>query len=595
MRFPSVTEAGAKAGETARRFPLALAAGGIAAVAAVWAVGAVDAEALGRVRLVLAALAGIPLLFAVAMDAERRGWSSGRTWFAGVIALAVPVGFWLLSDDWSTTLLFTRFFHLAAGLHLVAATLPFLGLPGENGFWQYNRTLFLRFLLSGLYSVVLFAGLALALLALDQLFGVDIDGETYPRLFFVIAFFFNTWFFLGGAPPSVTELEAQRDYPAGLRVFTQFVLMPLVAIYLVILTAYLGRVLLTQTWPSGWIGWLVSSVAVAGTLALLLVHPLRERAGHGWINAYGRWFFVALLPSVGMLLAAIAKRVAQYGVTERRYFLLVLALYLGGIAIWYAVSGSRRIRTIPLALALVALLTLAGPWSAYAVSRRSQLGRVERALERNGMLVEGRAQAASGAVPVEDRAEISGALEYLIATHGARSIAPLVGAELAGADSTVGGRAAMDRASTVMQALGLEYVSRWETGRRRQLAFTVAADSFALAVEGYAHLLQTDFVRPQPVVVGGDTVTFRMDSTTFAVTVARNGAEVVRLDLAAVLDRLEETGGPFGEALPAASMVLEAEGEGGAARVLLQNVNGTRAPEGDRLFMVRALVLLRFR
>ena len=352
MRFPSVVEAAGRARETVIRFPLALLAGGVAAVAAWIAVGGPDSESTAVLRIILAALVGIPLLFVLVLDGERRGWSGSKRLLVSAVGLVVPVGFFLLGPDWSYILLFTRFFHLDLGLHLLVAFLPFIGVPSENGFWQYNRTLFLRFLVSALYSTVLYTGLALALAALDQLFGVNVEGKTYVRLMFVIAFVFNTWFFLGGVPRDLAALGEREEYPAGLKVFTQFVLIPLVAIYLLILTTYLGRVLLTRTWPSGWIGWLVSGVAVAGTLALLLVHPLRERKGLGWINAYGRWFFVVLLPSVGMLLAAILQRVGQYGFTERRYFLLVLALYLGGIAIFYGLTGSRRIRWIPLVLAL---------------------------------------------------------------------------------------------------------------------------------------------------------------------------------------------------------------------------------------------------
>ncbi|MGD8276458.1 MAG: DUF4153 domain-containing protein, partial [Gemmatimonadota bacterium] len=483
---------------------------------------------------------------------------------------------------------------LDLGLHLLVAFLPFIGVAGENGFWQYNRTLFLRFLVSALYSTVLYIGLSLALAALDQLFGVNVEGETYIRLMFAIAFVFNTWFFLGGVPTNLAALQEREEYPAGLRVFTQFVLIPLVAVYLLILTAYLGRVLATREWPSGWIGWLVSGVAVAGTLALLLVHPLRERKGLGWINAYGRWFYVVLLPSVGMLVAATLQRVGQYGFTERRYFLLVLALYLGGIAIFYGVTGSRRIRWIPLVLALVAFGTLAGPWGAYAVSRRSQLGRVEAALARNGMLVDGMARPASAAVSLEDRGDVSGALEYLIETHGPRSIAPLVGAELAGEPGRLSSREAVDRTVAVMDGLGLEYVSRWRAGGTRDVFFRADVDSLSVDLSDYSWLVEADLVRPWSGVLGVDTVAFRMDSTTLVVTVSRNGTPVLNLDLGAELVRIAGLGVAYASPVASADMTFEVESATAAARVVLQEIEGSRADEGRRLRRAHALILLRF-
>lgn len=594
MRFPSVTDALSRARETAIRFPLTLAAGVVAAAMAMVAVELPEPEAFRYLRAVLAALTGLPLLIAITLYTERRGWPRGRALALGLAALVVPIGFFVLSAGWTMILLFTRFFHLVAGLHLLVAFLPFLGVPGENGFWQYNRTFFLRFLISALFSVVLYAGLSLALVALDQLFGVDVEPTVYPQLMFLIAFVFNTWFFLGGVPEDLAALEDRREYPAGLRVFTQFVLIPLVAVYLLILTAYLARVLITREWPSGWIGWLVSSVAVAGTLALLLVHPLRERKEYGWINAYGRWFYVVLLPSVGMLLAAIAQRVGQYGFTERRYFLLVLALYLGGIALYFGITGSRRIRMIPLLLALVAFVTLVGPWSAYNVSRHSQLDRVEAAFSRNEMLANGIARPATADVPLADRGEISGALEYLISTHGPRSIEPLVGAELARGSGELEGRGAVDHAVDVMESLGLEYVSRWQVGGSQRIYFTSRIDSTALAIDGYERLLQVDLTEPDTLVLAPDTFAFRMDSASLVVTVSRNGQAILLLDLAAQIDRLSGEGSPFGSPVPADRMVFDVEGDGASARVVLQHVAGTRDDDGDRLGVARAMLLLRF-
>src|ERR1041385_2447756 len=255
---------------------------------------------------------------------------------------------------------------------------------------------------------------------------MKVPGETYFKLWAIMAFGFHPWFFLAGVPRSFAALDTLDDYPAGLKVFTQFVLMPLVAVYLVILTAYLGKIIITRTWPGGWIGYLVSSVSTVGVLALLLVHPIRERADSRWVNWYGRWWLVAFLRSLAMLLMAIGKRLEQYGVTEPRYFLLVLALWMLGLSLYYGVTASRNIKLIPLTLAAVAVLASAGPWGAYAISRRSQVGRFDRILRKNGM---GRAgdpgRAPGGAVSFEDRSEMSAILRYLSETRGAATVAAL--------------------------------------------------------------------------------------------------------------------------------------------------------------------------
>ncbi len=127
-----------------------------------------------------------------------------------------------------------------------------------------------------------------------------------------------------------------------------------------------------------------------GVLALLLVHPIRDRADSQWVNAYGRWFSVALLAPLIMLLMAVGKRVDQYGVTEPRYFLLVLGLWGLGVALAYAFTASRNIKVIPMTLAGLTLLTAFGPWGAYQVSRRSQLHRLDRIAAAAGRPARGR-------------------------------------------------------------------------------------------------------------------------------------------------------------------------------------------------------------
>src|SRR5206468_2806846 len=121
-------------------------------------------------------------------------------------------------------------------------------------------------------------------------------------------------------------------------------------------------------WPSGWIGWLVASVSVTGLLGFLLVHPLRSDPNEGWIRTYARWLFVGLIPAALMLLVAFWKRIVPYGLTEPRVMGLVLGFWLLGIACLFTARPSSSIRSIPVSLALLLLITLYGPVSLTSVS-----------------------------------------------------------------------------------------------------------------------------------------------------------------------------------------------------------------------------------
>ncbi|TGE15441.1 DUF4153 domain-containing protein [Hymenobacter elongatus] len=139
-----------------------------------------------------------------------------------------------------------------------------------------------------------------------------------------------------------------------------------------ILYAYMGRILVQWELPKGWVSFLILAFSVAGIFALLLIHPIREAAENTWIRTFARWFYRALFPLLGLLAVAIYTRVQQYGITEERYSVLVLAAWLALIATYFLLRQGRGIIWIPASLAVVALLSVVGPWSAFAVAQRSQ-------------------------------------------------------------------------------------------------------------------------------------------------------------------------------------------------------------------------------
>lgn len=409
MRIASLIRA---ASATAARFPASLLAAGTATTASILLINDIGPKS-DLWHLLAVAVLGLSLATAAHLVGERLGgtarWALPALIILGLGALAA------VGRSMPDRLFATRWLALLLLGHLAAAIVPWQPRSDTPAFWQYNRRLLERILLATLYAVTLFLGLAVALAAVDNLLGIDIPSDAYPQLLAVLALLFHPWFTLHGVPATAesSTLATQNDYPTGLKLFAQYVLVPLVTLYLIILTLYLARILVTQSWPSGWIGYLVSSVSVIGTLALLLVHPLRDRAEERWIGAYARWYFLALLPALVMLLLAIGKRIGQYGITEPRYALLVLAGWMTGVALYFGITRSRRIALIPVSLAAVTLLALIGPWSMTAMSRRSQTARLAAILERSPLPAP-----AGQPLAEEDRREVVAILTYLEQVHG---------------------------------------------------------------------------------------------------------------------------------------------------------------------------------
>jgi hypothetical protein len=529
MRFPSIAALYERARTVLLRFPWPLVTGAIAATAAIIGTNAGHETEELWVRLCLVALLGIPLTFGTAMLAERRRWS-GMV-HTGVVVAGILVLYWFF---WTwpgpeQKHLLLRYLQLSAALHLSVAFLPWWGGGEGPGFWQYNRRLFEGFLRAVLFSAVLFLGLAIALGALDKLFGVDVEGETYARLWFIIAFVVNTWIFLAGVPDTLEELEESESYPRALKVFTQYILTPLVAIYLVILTAYLVKVLVTGTWPNGWIGYLVSSVGAGGILGFLLVHPLRLRQDEGWIRTYSRWLFIGLIPAAAMFLMALWKRVGPYGLTELRFLGLLLGAWLLGIALLYSVRRETGIRIIPVSLAFILLFTAFGPLGSTAMSVRSQANRIREISEAGNLRMTGEAVGEQPILGDTAVREMSEALRFLLERNALGTVRELFG-QRAGqlADFNPDRADLVDSvANLVMTSLGQSYVNRYHYNPADYFAFERQPNGNALAISGYDYVVPLNGIDSTTVVVAGDTLKVISDLTRLRQVYLRRGPDTL--------------------------------------------------------------------
>lgn len=583
MRFPSLDLLAARALAVLRRFPWTLAAGAAAAAFGILATSTHGPAEDAWGRAVFVAVLGLPATIALTLTAESHRWSRGVRLLLPPLALAALALFWRGWPGLDVKYEALRYAQLAAVLHLAVAFLPFVGtaLAGAAGaqlaFWQYNRRIFLGFLRAGVFSAVLFVGVAIALGALDHLFGVEVPNETYVRIWFVVAFLGNTWIFLAAVPEDLAALADDRDYPRALKVFAQYILTPLAFTYLLILLAYLVKLVLGAEWPSGWIGWLVTSVAVTGLLGFLLVHPLRSDPEEGWIRTYARWLFVGLIPAAIMLLVAFWKRILPYGLTEPRVLGVVLGLWLLGIAILFTVRPATGIRIVPVTLAALLALTLWGPLSLTRISLASQRDRLRATLAAH------------------DAREASAALRFLVEHRAAKEIATATGRATPpvawrSARRTWGATDSLARA--IMAQAGGTYVAEYPRGEREDGFYIAAEPRTPVPVAGFAWVVEASSHDTTARAAGADTVRAAFD-TTRGVARIRAGRDTFAFDLRALAARLPFDSLTFRSTLPAERLTLDTTAAGGRrARLRLEQLSGSRAHGAPRVTGWAGMVLL---
>ena len=527
MRWVSLEAARDSAADALKRFPLPLLSAWAAAALSDWQV-LDEGKHPQLLAATWAATLGIPLFFALTLFSERfnpRQSAPAQTPRRLIEAIAL-LGLVLLAvlwPHWTEAIQIRRYVQLSLLTHALVAFLPYLGVREPNGFWQYNRTLLMRLIVASIFSSVLLGGLEGAIAALKPLFGVNVSPKVFFLLTSSVYFIFHPWFFLAGIPRDLSTLEQRTDYPTGIKVFAQFILVPLVAIYQALLTAYLVKVIFTQQWPKGLIGWLVSSEAIFGILAILLIHPVRQREENRWVRTFARGFYIALVPSIVMLAFSIGKRVGQYGVTEDRYFVMVLTGWLAVISAYFILKRDGDIRTIPITLAALALLTFGGPWGAYAISSGSQLARLTKLLETSGVLAHGKIKPATHTPPLATEKDLSSVLDYLLDTHGTHAVAKVMGATAFAADSGIVDPHQSRRwggTQRIMNRIGLQYVSQWETTASKMLNYSTMYQTVrqADALAGFGYHVHVD---------GAPHLTFRADSVVCQLDLDEKGRRLI--------------------------------------------------------------------
>lgn len=358
----------------------------------------------------------VPFLFALKNLSERRKHSMLTTYLIQVVGIGLLLIYYFQHPNLEKEQDRIFYFVLNICLHLFASFSPFLVKGERNGFWQYNQHLFLRMVVSLFYTAIILIGIALALVAISELFDIHIRENWYFNTWTFLMGFLNTWIFLAGIPANFESLEKEETYPSLLNILIQYILLPLVILYVGILYTYAGKIALSGTLPKGWISYLIVSFSIAGILALLLAYPIARKEKSKWVYWFSKSYFIALIPLLILLFIAIGKRIAAYGVTEERYYVILLAGWLTYITAFSILTSFKKIKTIPVTLCLLGILSLVGPWSSFNISTQHQLHLLKNLLAKNKLLINGKIHPADSlnTISIKDKRRMSSIIEYLI-------------------------------------------------------------------------------------------------------------------------------------------------------------------------------------
>lgn len=493
----------------------------------------------GMDKLMMALWAIVPWLIAVrlwqAPDAPNR--TREHAYSIGLLIFSLSVA-WLAGNFLRAgALLF-----LSGLFAMLVAPYFGRGRAARAPYCQFQLGLVTSTLFAFLSALILCLGLSAILASLEYLFGVPIPTKLYTDIWTIGMVLLGPIWFMGNLGSAPTAADA--PYPRWAHFILTYLLAPMVFVYMAILYAYAVKIALAGDLPKNQLGLMASLFGLVGVATHYLSQPLL--ADGRSLRLLSRIFYPALVLPLGLLWLAIGTRVADYGITEDRYALMLIALWLSVVTALHLLRRANMALWTPAIAAIMMLLASFGPWGVEGASIRSQRAELESLLRDHGILQDGRVTPARDpeAIPMQDRARIADIVRYFTRSNRQAGLNGL-------ATPAVNNQYHTDPMK-VMAQWNIPYANGARGSDNGQLYFTRlnAQDGtpMLLSIAGYdlaSELLHFNFfskTAPEPILLTAEGHTVQVSTDRQQITV-QQGGESVTFDLLPLVRHLADTVG----------------------------------------------------
>lgn len=337
--------------------------------------------------------------------------------------------------------------------------------------------------------------------------------------------------------------------------------MPLLTAYTIILYIYFGKIILTKQWPVGIVSHLVLWYSVIVTIVLFFITPIKDE--NPWQNKFLKFSPKIILPLLLMLFISIGIRINAYGITERRYFVVILGLWLFFIMFYLSFFKKQRNIIIPLTLSIVAIISVFGPLSSYSISMLSQNNRLEKILIKDNMIKNGKLQSSSD-ISKEDKAKVSSILDYFNRNHSLKDVKYLP---------------PNFKLDDMNNVFGFSFVTPNYDFPQEYFNFTRDQSEKTLDIKGYDYLFDTRTLN-SGANTSNSPLTASYNYETAVIKIIYKENEVYNKNLNSFVKNLTDKHGVFSNknSLPSEEMTLIEENEKIKVKFVFLNISGNKNP-----------------
>lgn len=574
--------------ETVRRFPLAMV---IAVAGTICSISLIQNDLASDLlaRVVWTLVLGFPLIIGIELAIEKYKVGMGVALLLHIAAALFLVVYFLLLPEEINNLAdiyLIRALLWAGSFLLLMTFIPLLHRGGTNDeFWHYNMGLLSALLFTVALCTLLVIGIFIGVGTIEVLFQPNFDEHLYPQIWAMVVGIFGATFFLSRIPGG--SHGAQQDYRKEFRTLGQYILVPLVVAYFLILYAYSGSVIIDGDWPESIVTYMIIGFSVLGILTSVILHPQRKE--RKWVQWFVRALYIAVIPQAAVLFWAIWFPLSRYGFTEKRYMVVAFGVWLIAMAVTMLFSKKKDLRLLPLTLAVLMIVVSFGPWGALGMSQRSQLQRLEEVATRAGMIKDGVLQPTEQSVLPEDSKEISNIITYVVNTHGKKALEPLFAPGALDDVSSIYPHEIAQNIVTQELKLNYDYPYNYYNdpiSTSNYFNYFPAYEgniTAVTAITGYDYTFTINEpyygafganVKQPPIVLGGTSYDVAVDLEALTITFTPSSGDPITLSFADVVNNLVDTYGTLQREVPSAALNATVETERAKAQLSLFSVSG---------------------
>ena len=304
-------------------------------------------------------------------------------WLA--ISIALVFCHFSTNNDTERTYVLATWLFIYTTSFLSIFVAPFFKQNDENGFWVFLMRNAKAAVVAIAISVVLLIAIDGLLFGFFNLFDIKVSARPFVYSAIISSCTIFPILFFSGIPSiddCLQETPALNKFQTSTN---KFLFLPVLPLYIVLLYAYIAKIIIQWEMPKGMVSYLVSASMLLMLLRVTLTLPERINPKPSFESKLLKILPAACIPLVILMSVGIIRRISDYGISEDRYYITAINIfYYAIIAILLIDKIKCKSRFIAIVFCSMFFILTNGPLSAINVTHRVWINSVKAALVEEG-------------------------------------------------------------------------------------------------------------------------------------------------------------------------------------------------------------------